>query len=67
MQEIDTGKSKLRFKEPISLEDFGESLEKFERLIQLISGDDYKKVSFKEYTDWLATTDYVEVIDGRQK
>ena len=62
--EIETKKGTLTFKNPLSLEDFGESLELYERLIRLISGDDYKKVQLSEYTDWLASTDYVEVINA---
>lgn len=61
MQTIETKKGTLKFKNPMNLEQFGESLDLYERLIKLVSGDVHKTVNFSDYTDWLATTDFVEV------
>lgn len=64
--QIDTKKGTLKFKNGIALDDFGEALDLYDRLIKLVSGDSNRVVNFSEFTDWLATTDYVEVIpDGR--
>lgn len=58
---IETKDGNIVFKNPIGLDDFSEAMSLYERLIKAVSGDDNKVVSFKEFTDWLATTDYVEV------
>lgn len=58
---IETKNGNIVFKNHIALDDFGEALDLYDRLIKLISGDDNKTVTFKEFTDWLATTEYVTV------
>jgi hypothetical protein len=58
---IETSEGNIVFKNPIGLDDFSEAISLFERLIKAVSGNDMKTVTFKEFTDWLATTDYVEV------
>jgi hypothetical protein len=58
---IDTKDGTIVFNNPIALDDFGEALDLFDRLIKLVSGDDNRTVTFKEFTDWLATTEFVKL------
>lgn len=50
----------LILENPISLEKFGEALGLYDELMKLISGNEFKVTNFKEFTDWLKTTDYVK-------
>lgn len=60
----DKGES-LRFKKPISLEDFGTALDYFNRFYEIMSGND---ATWNDFVSWLETQpDIVEIVkDGKR-
>lgn len=59
MQNIDTGSETITFKNPVDLTNFSKAMGYFEKAQKILNGG--KTVTFKDFTAWLATTDFVDV------
>jgi len=61
MIELDVDKGSIHFKKPLTLSDFSKAMSHFNKAYKLLFSKD---CSYKQFTDFLATCDDVELTPG---